>query len=219
VLLACGSSQLQAAIDDGSSSYFSPLAKPRTSSSGVSKDFMRSPIYSTVHVVNDSEESPYSEHINTHLAEDPHVQSLLPISSTGSDFVDKLKSGVILWSVPQPDPCIVCRSSSHGFILRLPLSLCELCMRVDCNQRNARPGPTIDFSSPLRFFLWVQQALVNVAVPDTIDVRAINIKAGRKLNAWEQQENITLCINSARAIGCQVASIGTQEVVEGRVRM
>lgn len=59
--------------------------------------------------------------------------------------------------------------------------------------------------------------LVNIAVPETIDVRAINIKS--RLNAWERNENITLCINSARAIGCQVASIGTQEVAEGRVSL
>ncbi|KAK6947011.1 Calponin homology domain [Dillenia turbinata] len=56
--------------------------------------------------------------------------------------------------------------------------------------------------------------LINVAVPGTIDERAINTK--RVLNPWEQNENHTLCLNSAKAIGCTVVNIGTQDLVEGR---
>lgn len=57
--------------------------------------------------------------------------------------------------------------------------------------------------------------LINVAVPGTIDERAINTKA--ILNPWERNENHTLCLNSAKAIGCTVVNIGTQDLVEGRV--
>ncbi|KAI7743955.1 hypothetical protein M8C21_031533, partial [Ambrosia artemisiifolia] len=56
--------------------------------------------------------------------------------------------------------------------------------------------------------------LINVAVPNTIDERAINTK--RILNPWERTENHTLCLNSAKAIGCTVVNIGTQDLVEGR---
>ncbi|KAL6536709.1 fimbrin [Orobanche minor] len=56
--------------------------------------------------------------------------------------------------------------------------------------------------------------LINVAVPSTIDERAINTK--RVLNPWERNENHTLCLNSAKAIGCTVVNIGTQDLVEGR---
>ncbi|XP_021906098.1 fimbrin-1-like isoform X1 [Carica papaya] len=56
--------------------------------------------------------------------------------------------------------------------------------------------------------------LINVAVPGTIDERAINTK--RVLNLWERNENHTLCLNSAKAIGCTVVNIGTQDLVEGR---
>ncbi|KAI9078919.1 hypothetical protein K1719_039068 [Acacia pycnantha] len=42
--------------------------------------------------------------------------------------------------------------------------------------------------------------LINVAVPGTIDERAINAK--NVLNPWERNENHTLCLNSAKAIGC-----------------
>ncbi|KAK7320337.1 hypothetical protein VNO77_29735 [Canavalia gladiata] len=56
--------------------------------------------------------------------------------------------------------------------------------------------------------------LINVAVPGTIDERAINCK--RKLSLWEINENHTLCLNSAKAIGCTVVNIGTQDLVEGR---
>lgn len=57
--------------------------------------------------------------------------------------------------------------------------------------------------------------LINVAVPGTIDERAINTK--RSLNPWERNENHTLCLNSAKAIGCTVVNIGTQDFIEGRV--
>ncbi|XP_074298705.1 fimbrin-5-like [Silene latifolia] len=56
--------------------------------------------------------------------------------------------------------------------------------------------------------------LINVAVPGTIDERAINTKSS--LNPWEINENHTLCLNSAKAIGCTVVNIGTQDLVEGR---
>ncbi|CAJ2670037.1 unnamed protein product [Trifolium pratense] len=56
--------------------------------------------------------------------------------------------------------------------------------------------------------------LINVAVPTTIDERAINTK--RLLNPWERNENHTLCLNSAKAIGCTVVNIGTQDLIEGR---
>ncbi|XP_061351081.1 fimbrin-2 [Gastrolobium bilobum] len=56
--------------------------------------------------------------------------------------------------------------------------------------------------------------LINVAVPGNIDERAINTK--RLLNPWERNENHTLCLNSAKAIGCTVVNIGTQDFIEGR---
>lgn len=57
--------------------------------------------------------------------------------------------------------------------------------------------------------------LINVAVPGTIDERAINTK--KILNPWERNENHTLCLNSAKAIGCSVVNIGSQDLIEGRV--
>ncbi|GFY84363.1 actin binding calponin homology (CH) domain-containing protein [Actinidia rufa] len=59
--------------------------------------------------------------------------------------------------------------------------------------------------------------LINVAVPGTVDERAINTK--RVLNPWERNENHTLCLNSAKAIGCTVVNIGTQDLVEGRIQL
>lgn len=56
--------------------------------------------------------------------------------------------------------------------------------------------------------------LINVAVPGTIDERAINTKA--VLNPWERNENHTLCLNSAKAIGCTVVNIGADDLVEAR---
>ncbi|VAI57927.1 unnamed protein product [Triticum turgidum subsp. durum] len=56
--------------------------------------------------------------------------------------------------------------------------------------------------------------LINVAVPGTIDERAINTK--KEPNPWERNENHTLCLNSAKAIGCTVVNIGTQDLIEAR---
>lgn len=56
--------------------------------------------------------------------------------------------------------------------------------------------------------------LINLAVPGTIDERALNIK--EQLNPWERNENNTLCLNSAKAIGCSVVNIGTEDLAEGR---
>jgi plastin-1 len=57
--------------------------------------------------------------------------------------------------------------------------------------------------------------LINLAVTGTIDERAINKK--RSLNLWERNINHTLCLNSAKAIGCTVVNIATQDLEEGRV--
>lgn len=54
--------------------------------------------------------------------------------------------------------------------------------------------------------------LINSSVPETIDERAINMS---KLNAFKIQENLTLCINSAKAIGCNIVNLGGQDIVDG----
>lgn len=56
--------------------------------------------------------------------------------------------------------------------------------------------------------------LINLAVPDTIDVRAINSK--ESLNLYQKTENINLALNAARGIGCTVVNIGAQDLIEGR---
>ncbi|KAE8660171.1 Fimbrin-3 [Hibiscus syriacus] len=56
--------------------------------------------------------------------------------------------------------------------------------------------------------------LINIAVPGTIYERAINTKT--ELSLWERNENHTLGLNSAKAIGCSVVNIGTLDLIEGR---
>ncbi len=58
--------------------------------------------------------------------------------------------------------------------------------------------------------------LINKAVADTIDVRALNIpKKGKSLNIYQIQENQRLCINAAKAIGCVVVNVGSNDLIEG----
>ena len=54
--------------------------------------------------------------------------------------------------------------------------------------------------------------LINDAVPDTIDERAINKKATHSVQI---SENITLMLNSARAIGCNIVNIDAEDIKAG----
>ncbi|KAJ3039251.1 hypothetical protein HDV00_012490 [Rhizophlyctis rosea] len=56
--------------------------------------------------------------------------------------------------------------------------------------------------------------LINDAVPNTIDDRVLN--TSKKLNAFQMTENNNLVVNSAKAIGCSVVNIGSQDIIEGR---
>jgi plastin-1 len=56
--------------------------------------------------------------------------------------------------------------------------------------------------------------LINNSVSDTIDERALN--KSLPLNTFQATENNNLVINSAKAIGCSVVNIGSQDLIEGR---
>lgn len=59
--------------------------------------------------------------------------------------------------------------------------------------------------------------LVNAAVPETIDERAINLKKrGKDTNVYQKTENLNLCINAAKSIGCSVVNIGPDDLIEGK---
>ncbi|KAI9164315.1 fimbrin [Blastocladiella emersonii ATCC 22665] len=55
--------------------------------------------------------------------------------------------------------------------------------------------------------------LINHAVPDTIDERALNV--GKRLNPFKMTENGNVVINSAKAIGCSVVNVGAQDLIDG----
>src|SRR4051794_20703307 len=57
---------------------------------------------------------------------------------------------------------------------------------------------------------------INVAVKETIDPRALNLKKGEKaLSRFQMNENQTLAISSAKSIGVKVTNIGANELLEG----
>lgn len=56
--------------------------------------------------------------------------------------------------------------------------------------------------------------LINDAVPDTIDERVLNVK--KKMNNFQMVENNNIVVNSAKAIGCSVVNIGSQDIIEGK---
>ncbi|KAK1946890.1 Fimbrin-2 [Phytophthora citrophthora] len=59
--------------------------------------------------------------------------------------------------------------------------------------------------------------LINRAVPETIDERALNfVKRAKELNVYQKTENQNLCINAAKSIGCSVVNIGPDDLIEGK---
>ncbi len=70
----------------------------------------------------------------------------------------------------------------------------------------------VNTKSPNVFYLFSK--LINAAVPDTVDIRALNIPSR---NIYHRNENLNLAINAARAIGCTVINIGTNDIAEGQV--
>ena len=60
--------------------------------------------------------------------------------------------------------------------------------------------------------------LINAAVPETIDERALNIpkKVTKNLNIYEIKENQNLCINAATAIGCKTVNVHNTDIIEGK---
>lgn len=55
--------------------------------------------------------------------------------------------------------------------------------------------------------------LINDSVPETIDERVLN---KGKVNPFQMTENNNVVVNSAKAIGCSVVNIGSQDLIEGR---
>lgn len=56
---------------------------------------------------------------------------------------------------------------------------------------------------------------INKAVPDTIDMRAVNLPKKRALTVFQIGENMELAINAAKGIGVQVVNVGGPELQNG----
>ena len=66
-------------------------------------------------------------------------------------------------------------------------------------------------------FLLLLSKMINLSVPDTVDERAINKpKAGKSLSIYKIHENMTLALNSAQAIGCNIVNIGAEDLEQGK---
>lgn len=64
---------------------------------------------------------------------------------------------------------------------------------------------------------WILSKLINDSVPDTIDVRVLNkSKNGKQLNNFQASENANIVINSAKAIGCVVVNVHSEDIIEGK---
>lgn len=63
----------------------------------------------------------------------------------------------------------------------------------------------------------VLSALINDSVPDTIDTRVLNVsKNGKPLNNFKMLENANVVLNSAKAIGCIVVNVHSEDIIDGK---
>lgn len=63
----------------------------------------------------------------------------------------------------------------------------------------------------------VLSKLINDSVPDTIDTRVLNLpKNGKALNNFQASENANIVLNSAKAIGCVVVNVHSEDIIDGR---
>lgn len=63
----------------------------------------------------------------------------------------------------------------------------------------------------------VLSKLINDSVPDTIDTRVLNWpKNNKALNNFTASENANIVINSAKAIGCIVVNVHSEDIIEGK---
>lgn len=64
----------------------------------------------------------------------------------------------------------------------------------------------------------VLSKLINDSVPDTIDSRVLNLPSTKKkaLNNFQMSENANIVINSAKAIGCVVVNVHSEDIIDGK---
>lgn len=63
----------------------------------------------------------------------------------------------------------------------------------------------------------VLSKLINDSVPDTIDTRVLNLpKPKKELNNFQMSENANIVINSAKAIGCVVVNVHSEDIIDGK---
>lgn len=64
----------------------------------------------------------------------------------------------------------------------------------------------------------VLSKLINDSVPDTIDTRVLNLPSAKKktLNNFQMSENANIVINSAKAIGCIVVNVHSEDIIDGK---
>lgn len=68
-------------------------------------------------------------------------------------------------------------------------------------------------SLSLMLLLCTNSKIINHSCPDTIDERAINKK---NLTVYTKHENLTLALNSAQSIGCNIINIDAHDLSKGR---
>jgi len=115
-------------------------------------------------------------------------------------------------------------ATKHSFAIEEMCAFSEHinhCLRNDKELKKAGLIPIVTDEKNLGLCHNVRDGLllakfINIAVPDTIDERALNKPKGQKsLSLFQVNENMNLVINSAKGIGVKTVNIGATELAEG----
>jgi plastin-1 len=91
------------------------------------------------------------------------------------------------------------------------------CLKEDADLKHLLPieSESLDLLRKVRDGLLLCK-FINVAVADTIDVRALNRrKADKDLSLFQVNENQNVCISAAKSLGISVVNVGAGELIDG----
>ena len=188
------------------------------------------PHSNSVHAFSDAERNAFVRHINQQLMVDQDLAAVLPIDPMANDIFQVVRDGVLLWYA-----CMerTLRETMDLFMSFAPLLLLLYYARpllplVLYSRSFSIPTPPV---LPLLREITTDQPtpnppspthskLINAAVPDTIEPRAINshfdrnqIKSSKTFLVLENHRH---CLAGAKKIGCNIVNISGEDLVEGK---
>ena len=167
----------------------------------------------------------YAACINARLCGDPALAHVLPLQPCTAQVAAACRDGILLWCVLHVAGLHPCDSISHCSaamgdkgVLALVSFQAFSCSQPDTQMDSGWATPAM------------RSKLLNACMPDAVDERAVNLPgpgaagpacapaAAPVLARREAAQNCALAINAAKAVGCSMADVDAQDILDGKVR-